>query len=109
MNHQISHLAVIFAIVKFANHCMYCIRFCAHGGADQFPHPLLIDVSIISTGLYLYSGVMKSEAMGLFTVESVTTFTMRSSVIGEVLVVNEIAMIMQRHNSSRIASYVRIL
>ena len=23
VNHQISHLAVIFAIVKFANHCMY--------------------------------------------------------------------------------------
>ena len=27
-NHQISHLAVIFGIVKFANHCMYCITFC---------------------------------------------------------------------------------
>ena len=26
-NHQISHLAVIFAIVKFANHCMYRVTF----------------------------------------------------------------------------------
>ena len=25
--HQISHLAVIFAIIKFANHCMYRITF----------------------------------------------------------------------------------
>ena len=27
-NHQIFHLAVIFAIVKFANYCMYCVTFC---------------------------------------------------------------------------------
>ena len=27
-NHQISHLAVIFAIIKFANHCMYRVTFC---------------------------------------------------------------------------------
>ena len=27
-NHQIFHLAVIFAIIKFANHCMYRVTFC---------------------------------------------------------------------------------
>ena len=39
-----------------------------------------IDVSIISAGCKpacSYSGVMESEAMGLFTVESVTTFARR--------------------------------
>ena len=27
-NHQISHVTVIFAIKKFANHCMYRVTFC---------------------------------------------------------------------------------
>ena len=27
-NHQISYLAVIFTIIKFANHCMYRVTFC---------------------------------------------------------------------------------
>ena len=27
-NHQISHLAVIFAIIKFANHSMCCVTLC---------------------------------------------------------------------------------
>ena len=74
-NHQISHLAVIFAIIKFANHCMYHVTFV---WPDQFTRQSLIDISIISAGcISLYSGVMKSEAVGLFTIESVTTFARR--------------------------------
>ena len=39
-NHQISHLAVIFAVVKFVNHCMHIVlRFV---WPDQFLRPSLI-------------------------------------------------------------------
>ena len=38
-NHQIYHLPVIFAIIKFANHCMYRISFCM---ANQFTRQLLL-------------------------------------------------------------------
>ena len=36
-NHQISHLAVIFAIVKFADHCMYHVTFCVVSHLSMFP------------------------------------------------------------------------
>ena len=44
-NHQISHLAVIFAIIKFANHCMYPSRFV---WPEQHMGQPLIDTLIIS-------------------------------------------------------------
>ena len=75
---NISHLAVIFVIVKCANHCMYCITFCV--ASSIYVPVAYIDVLIISAGCKpacSYSGVMESEAMGLFTVESVTTFARR--------------------------------
>ena len=46
-DHQIFHLAVIFAIEKFANHCMYCVTFV---WPDQFTRQSLIGILIISTG-----------------------------------------------------------
>ena len=36
-NHQISHLAVIFAIVKFANHFMYRVTFRVARRLSMFP------------------------------------------------------------------------
>ena len=49
-NHQISHLAVIFAIIKLANHCMYRVMFlCGQINTRQS----IIDISIISAGCKL--------------------------------------------------------
>ena len=57
-NHQISPLAVIFAI---ANHCMYRIMFC-------------IDTLIISAGCYTVHCCNTCHgAVGSFTVESLIT------------------------------------
>ena len=46
VNHQNSHLEVIFTIIKFVNHSMV-LRF---AWPDQFTRLKLIDISIISTG-----------------------------------------------------------
>ena len=74
-NHQISHLAVIFAIIKFANHCMYRVTFCV---ARSIYAPVAYRYfDYKRQAVSLYSGVMESEAVGLFTVESVTTFARR--------------------------------
>ena len=53
MNHQISHLPVIFSIIKFANHCMYCISFCM---ADQFTRQLLL----LTPAVILYVAVTRA-------------------------------------------------
>ena len=43
VNHQISYLAVIFANIKFANHCMYRVTFCV---ARSFYMPATITIAI---------------------------------------------------------------
>ena len=76
-NHQISHLEVIFVIIKFANHGMVL--------CDKII--VLIDISIISTGCVTLA--IESE-VDSFTVESVIRGyhiyeEVWSSIIGEVL------------------------
>ena len=57
MNHQISHLAVIFAIIKFAVACV-ASRF---AWPDQFTHQPLIDIASLQAkkdSLFLLQAVL---------------------------------------------------
>ena len=70
-NHQISHLAIMFAIIKFANHCMYRIMFV---WPDQFMRQPLIDTLIISASCNpVHCCNTCHGAVDSFTVESLIT------------------------------------
>ena len=94
-NHQISHLEVIFAIIKFANHGMVCMAR-----------------SIYVPSAYRYFNYKHRSEVDLFTIESVIRAVIRgfhiyeevwSSVIGEVLVCRDI---LNHHDFFAVATYM---
>ena len=84
-NHQISHLAVIFAIIKLANHCIYHVFFCV--ARSIYVHVLVAYQYFEYTqapAVSLYSGVIESEAMVYSQFNGLPHS--QGDVIGEVLV-----------------------